>query len=295
MYNEERKNQFLSSISQQEIKRFRALFTASESIEELFAKDLCEFSRAEYKFLFKTKEWNTMSSFYRRKSDIRAYDIWAFGMSFSDSADEISRVMFDDAASESAIYNRYFKDIDDLIGVLRSAYGSTVVDEFEATVSLIDVCAVYLAYYVDCDICDIMKSDINYNDNTIFHNGKIYSNIDSRCMDAFKTLGKLEIVRSSANRKLQLDNEGRVVRTVSYNGNKSRDPKTSLKNRLSVACNTIQDDDPNVSRKIRLSCVSKSGQMYRALMSEDEDPFNGQKQMQALYTQWRNTFWPDKI
>ena len=142
LYNVDRKLQYINSIANENTQLSTDYFLRSCSeVEEMFGKDLCDFSYMEYVILFERKKFISTATFTTNKSHIKGYVEWCISNNFitSDRLVEVERLQIEDLNSSFKIKTEMFKDEDDLINCINA-----VVDGDQTWKDM------YLAFYGLC-------------------------------------------------------------------------------------------------------------------------------------------------
>jgi hypothetical protein len=184
MYNNERKEEYISSLPNYENKetneRIRILFQKLEPHEEDEQKDLCDMSLGEAKQSIEMLGLTSMSTKMQTISHLRKYVQWCILKGYAKTKENrIDLILAKDLDDITFVKSKFFGSLEQLQKFIDSVFTDEQV-MYKA------MCYLLWIGYSENELPNIKKTDVNFSNNSICHNGKTFKNIPKNIMDLFK-------------------------------------------------------------------------------------------------------------
>lgn len=286
MYNESLKNKFLQSlantIDQTNLRHYRASLAKCEHVEEMFNKDVSEFSYNELLYLFEENRWTTFATFSSTKSKLMTYIKWRFdGMLPLDSP--IYRLQREDVSGKINFISDYARDLADVKQYVRDVMEHSDVHQIWKDCTMIIYCLLFYGFDID-ELGWLRTSDVNFVDGsiTVITNDTTYTaRVDHEVLQLIKKVSNAEdidIVKGDAIVHTKLRNDGHILRSIDRNTpNYSRRGRVILRyindvKKIETASMNEEQllEHPNFKRNLTPKTVYRSGIFYRAFFSGEE-------------------------
>lgn len=227
LYNEDRKLQFITDITQRKyrVDDLKSVFNISYKYETMFQKDVADFSFDDLKTLFTAAGWTKSLTFYGKRTYIIEYYKWCIDNMFTapSSLEEINRLEYADIANNNHIFNQYFKSVEDIMDFVKIVY-------FDKDESYSDrsVCCAGLVWYgvSRFDIPLIKPSDFDFdklelvitNSNKVYKLSQQFADVCKRVIDSDKVVFD--------NRTTEYKGSSYLFRRTKSDNGKNDDPMT---------------------------------------------------------------------
>lgn len=262
-------------------------------------KDLCEFSRNDYKEMFSSMNLG-YASFTSNKSIIKSYLKWCryHNLCDNDQLMALEEIQISQLSIAGVIEKNYFRNFEELSNTIDeqlSKYREQKSSNIDITLDIIRV-VLYLAWLgieLD-DTIQIKKTDVDEARKQIYIASKsAYINIDFDYLTAFERIIAFKNYNDNS-----LHETGFLIRTTF----KPKDIKSYLKNLISRYLGNNQLSDIIIGKKVSYSKVYWSGVFLRAtryykqisiknpeLMGElFQEDYSGENGYIAMYKRYRD-------
>lgn len=272
MYNDDIKQEYLRSIDNIKIQNnLVSTFTKSEDIEKMFNKDLCNFIRSDFIFLFERNKYFNKSTFNTVKSNIKKYVTWCSAKKYcnSNSINEISGISINDINGMYKINTEYYFSIDELVSTIDFVFKNGGYEpEYYSRIIL--YYSLFWFQYTKEEIHHLKKTNINLSEGKITVNN--FTTIIPECLIKFCDIAlNCDQFHSISGKKMDLKQSNYIFRTVksdeppgsSYMSNVMRIWKELLKN--------IPPDNKYYNKQLLIDVISKCGLMYEIYQQIEEE------------------------